>query len=214
LTIEAVLFDADGVLQRPAVRWRHAFERLLGFDAMSLDTFMRDVLAAELSVLCASAGFEDVLAAVLDRWNCSERLTDALRVLTAIEVYDDVMEAVYAAKLAQVGHPDFMVGIPLYSDVASHHDFVVQDDGAFDQTMVGFHNLARYGVRIEVRIVVHKQTWERLPKLAEYIYRNLPFVEHVAFMGLEMMGYTKTNLKRCGLIPSTTRTCLKRRCHA
>jgi len=107
----------------------------------------------------------------------------------------------YAAKLAQVGHPDFMVGIPLYSDVASHHDFVVQDDGAFDQTMVGFHNLARYGVRIEVRIVVHKQTWERLPNLAEYIYRNLPFVEHVAFMGLEMMGYTKTNLKTLWIDP-------------
>ena len=107
----------------------------------------------------------------------------------------------YAAQLAQVGHPDFMVGIPLYSDVASHHDFVVQADGAFDQTMVGFHNLARYGVRIEVRIVVHKQTCERLPKLAAYIYRNLPFVEHVAFMGLEMMGYTKTNLKTLWIDP-------------
>src|SRR3989442_1360607 len=107
----------------------------------------------------------------------------------------------YAAGLAQVRHPDFMVGIPLYSDVASHHDFVVQAIGAFDQTMVGFHNLARYGVRIEVRIVVHKQTYERLPKLAEYIYRNLPFVEHIAFMGLEMMGYTKTNLKTLWIDP-------------
>jgi len=107
----------------------------------------------------------------------------------------------YAAGLAQVRHPDFMVGIPLYSDVASHHDFVVQADGAFDQTMVGFHNLARYGVRIEVRIVVHNQTYERLPRLAEYIYRNLPFVEHIAFMGLEMMGYTKTNLRTLWVDP-------------
>jgi His-Xaa-Ser system radical SAM maturase HxsC len=107
----------------------------------------------------------------------------------------------FAAQLAQVRHPDFMVGIPLYSDVASHHDFVVQADGAFDQTMVGFHNLARYGVRIEVRIVIHNQTYERLPKLAAYIYRNLPFVEHIAFMGLEMMGYTKTNLKTLWIDP-------------
>jgi His-Xaa-Ser system radical SAM maturase HxsC len=107
----------------------------------------------------------------------------------------------YAAGLAQVSHPDFMVGVPLYSDVASHHDFVVQAHEAFDQTMVGFHNLARYGVRIEVRVVVHKQTYERLPKLAEFIYRNLPFVEHIAFMGLEMMGYTKTNLKTLWIDP-------------
>src|SRR5262249_30006233 len=30
---------------------------------------------------------------------------------------------------------------------------------------------------------------------------NLPFVEHVAFMGLEMMGYTKTNLKTLWIDP-------------
>lgn len=107
----------------------------------------------------------------------------------------------YTAKLAQVRHPNFMIGVPLYSDVASHHDFVVQADGAFDQTMVGLHNLARYRMAIEVRIVVHKQTVERLPKLADYIYRNLPFVQHIAFMGLEMMGYTKTNLKTLWIDP-------------
>jgi len=107
----------------------------------------------------------------------------------------------YAAGLAHANHPDFMVGIPLYSDVASHHDFVVQADGAFDQTMMGLHNLGRYGVRVEVRIVVHKQTYERLPRLTEFIYRNLPFVEHIAFMGLEMMGYTKTNLKTLWVDP-------------
>lgn len=98
MAIEAVLFDADGVLQRPAVRWRQAFERMLGFDAMRLDTFMRDVLGAELSVLCSSAGFEDALALVLGRWNCAERLTDALRVLTAIEVYEDVLETVQSLR--------------------------------------------------------------------------------------------------------------------
>ncbi len=107
----------------------------------------------------------------------------------------------FAARLAQVRHPNFMIGIPLYSDVASHHDFVVQADGAFDQTMIGFHNLARYRMRIEVRIVVHRQTVDRLPKLSEYIYRNLPFAEHIAFMGLEMMGYTKTNLKALCIDP-------------
>lgn len=98
MPLQTILFDADGVLQRPAVRWRDAFQRLLGFDAIRLDTFIRDVLAAELSVLCASAGFEDRLATVLDRWNCSERLAEALRVLTAIEVYDDVMEAVQSLR--------------------------------------------------------------------------------------------------------------------
>ena len=42
-------------------------------------------------------------------------------------------------------------------------------------------------------MVLHRQTVERLPFLAQFIYRNLPFVEHVAFMGLEPMGYARGN---------------------
>jgi len=42
--------------------------------------------------------------------------------------------------------------------------------------------------------VIHKQTYERLPQLAEFVARNLPFVEHVALMGLEMSGFTPKNL--------------------
>jgi His-Xaa-Ser system radical SAM maturase HxsC len=107
----------------------------------------------------------------------------------------------FAADLASVGHPDLTLGVPLYSDDAAVHDYVVQAEGAFEQTMVGLHNLARYKQRVEIRIVVHRQTYERLPKLAEFIYRNCPFTAHVALMGLELMGYTKTNLKELWIDP-------------
>lgn len=107
----------------------------------------------------------------------------------------------FAADLAAVGHPDLTLGIPLYADNPTVHDYVVQAEGAFGQTMVGLHNLARYGQRVEIRIVIHRQTYERLPKLAEFIYRNCPFAGHVALMGLEPMGYTKTNLKELWIDP-------------
>lgn len=107
----------------------------------------------------------------------------------------------FAADLASVGHPDLTLGVPLYSDDAAVHDYVVQAEGAFEQTMVGLHNLARYEQRVEIRIVVHRQTYERLQKLAEFIYRNCPFTAHVALMGLELMGYTKTNLKELWIDP-------------
>jgi His-Xaa-Ser system radical SAM maturase HxsC len=100
----------------------------------------------------------------------------------------------YARKLAAIGHPDLMIGIPLYSDIDAEHDYVVQAAGAFDQTLIGLQNLGRYGVPVEIRIVIHRQTWRRLPKLAEFIYRNLSFASHVALMGLEMMGFTVPNL--------------------
>ncbi len=96
--------------------------------------------------------------------------------------------------VARIGHPDFMIGIPLYSDLPDQHEFVVQAKGAYDQTVRGILNLKRYNQKIELRVVLHRLTIDRLPQLARFIGRNLPFVDQVALMGLEMMGYVKMNL--------------------
>ncbi|QQR80751.1 MAG: His-Xaa-Ser system radical SAM maturase HxsC [Deltaproteobacteria bacterium] len=107
----------------------------------------------------------------------------------------------FATKYASILHPDLTAGIPLYSDIDYLHDYVVQAEGAFWETINGIHNLGRLGQKIEIRIVVHKQTYERLPQLAEFIYRNMPFVNHVTFMGLEIVGYTKANLESLWIDP-------------
>lgn len=106
-----------------------------------------------------------------------------------------------AMKLAHLDHHDLMVGIPLYSELSNLHDYVVQADGAYDETLSGILNLKRYGQKVELRVVIHKVTCERLPFLAEFIVRNLHFVDHVALMGLEMMGFTKANLKTLWVDP-------------
>lgn len=95
---------------------------------------------------------------------------------------------------AEVDHPDLMVGIPIYSDISDRHDYVVQADGAFDETIRGILNLKRARQRVEIRVVIHKQTYTGLPRLAEFLARNLLFVDHVALMGLEIMGFTRANL--------------------
>lgn len=107
----------------------------------------------------------------------------------------------YARRFAAVGHPNISLGIPLYADVADVHDYVVQARGAFDQTVMGFHQAARHGIRVEVRVVLHKLTIPRLARLAEYIYRNLTFVEHIALMGLEYTGYTPRNIEELWIDP-------------
>jgi His-Xaa-Ser system radical SAM maturase HxsC len=94
-----------------------------------------------------------------------------------------------------------MLGIPLYSDIDHRHDYVVQAFGAYDQTIAGYYNLAQAGVRLEVRVVLHRQTYRRLPRLAEFIVRNLPFAEHVAFMGLEMFGFATKNVETLWIDP-------------
>ena len=61
---------------------------------------MQDFDAAERSALSVSAGFEDALASVLERWNCAGQLHEVLQILTTIEIYDDVLDAVQALRLA------------------------------------------------------------------------------------------------------------------
>jgi His-Xaa-Ser system radical SAM maturase HxsC len=108
----------------------------------------------------------------------------------------------YAAQIAAVRHPGLVFGVPVYSDLAGEHDYVVQASGAFDQTLRGLLNLARYGIRVEIRVVVHGATYLRLPQLAEFIARNLSFAEHVALMGLETIGYTRRNLAAVWVDPA------------
>lgn len=106
-----------------------------------------------------------------------------------------------AEKLGEINNNRLMLGIPIYSDFYQIHDHIVQAENAFYQTILGIHNLARYNQRIEIRIVLHKLTIPRLTRLSKYIYKNLPFVEHVAFMGLEYVGYTPHNINQLWIDP-------------
>jgi His-Xaa-Ser system radical SAM maturase HxsC len=107
----------------------------------------------------------------------------------------------FAAKYAAINHPDMMVGIPVYSDDPNLHDYIVQADGAFDETIQGIINLKRLSQKVEIRVVIHKQSVKRLKELSEFLARNLLFVDHVALMGLEMMGFTRANLDKLWIDP-------------
>ena len=84
--------------------------------------------------------------------------------------------------------------IPLYSDVADIHDRLVGIPGAFDETLEGIGNLIRLNVAVEIRLVITALNYRRLPQWAEFIYRNMPDVIHVAVMGMEPLGFARTNL--------------------
>ncbi len=99
----------------------------------------------------------------------------------------------YVKKIVQVGHEKLITSIPLYANNAADHDYIVQGKGAFDQTICGLYNAARYGLSVELRVVLHKQTIPGLLDMVDFIYRNLPFVTGVMLMGMENMGYVKKN---------------------
>lgn len=99
----------------------------------------------------------------------------------------------YVKDIIDLQHPNLVFQIPIYSDIDTMHDKIVGVNG-FASTIKAVYNLALFDQKIEIRIVIQKLNYKRLPNLAEFIYRNMPFVSHVAFMGLELEGMAKDNL--------------------
>ena len=114
----------------------------------------------------------------------------------------------FCQSVQDTANSDLMVGVSLYSDVPYVHNFMVQSPGAFDQSIRGLINMKRCGLRVEIRVVLCRQTTERLPQLARFIARNLCFADHVAFMGLELVGQAKRNEDALWVVPGTYQTAL------
>lgn len=137
------------------------------------------------------------LARVIDA--VSEHLPDThLHILTNGRTFSDPGLAML---LAERRKGSTVWAVPLYADHADLHDEVVDASAAFEETLQGLFHLGRLGARIEIRVVLHKMTVDRLAELASFIYRRLPFVEHVALMGLEPMGYAKGNREHLWIDP-------------
>lgn len=100
---------------------------------------------------------------------------------------------VVANAWAAVRHPKLSAGIPIYAAVDHIHDYVVQANGAFDETVLGVLRLKDRGQRVEIRVVLHAITAPRLRETCAWIARNLPFVDHVALMGMEHTGFAIAN---------------------
>ena len=123
----------------------------------------------------------------------------ALSLLTNGKKFEDLE---FTRSVAGIEHPNLIYCISLYSDTDTEHDRIVGIPGSFRQTVKGLHNLALFRQRIEIRVVLFRNNYQRLPSMAEFIYRNFPFVVHVAFMGMECTGLASTNLDQVWIDPT------------
>jgi len=108
---------------------------------------------------------------------------------------------VFTRRLGEIGPEKILLGIPLHSDNQLDHDLIAGADGAYSETLLGLYNLARWSFDIELRVVLSKLNYQRLPKIAHFIYRNLPFVKYISLMGLEYTGFTIKNAGRVWIDP-------------
>lgn len=104
-------------------------------------------------------------------------------------------------RIARLGLKDLIFCIPIYTDTDLEHDYIMQRKSAFEDTILGLYTLATYSLPVEIRIVIMAINYERLPQIAEYVYRNFPFVIHVAFMGMEIEGLAKRNFEHLWVSP-------------
>lgn len=94
-----------------------------------------------------------------------------------------------------------LFSIPLYGDNQFTHDSIVRIKGSFNKTIKGIFNLFKYGYRVELRVIPQEKNIIRLEKIAQFIYKNLTFVENVAFMGLENIGKAQSNIEKIWISP-------------
>ncbi|MFX7518151.1 His-Xaa-Ser system radical SAM maturase HxsC, partial [Acinetobacter baumannii] len=69
----------------------------------------------------------------------------------------------------------------------------MQQHLAFEETLEGFYVLQNYEQPIQLRIVLVKPVLENLLNLCNYIRSNLPFINEVAFIGCEPIGFALAN---------------------
>ena len=77
MQIRAVLFDADGVLQKRPAGWRSVLQEIVGPNR-DPDRFLADLFSAEDPALCGGCDFAEGLAGVLEQWDCRIALPQML----------------------------------------------------------------------------------------------------------------------------------------
>lgn len=108
----------------------------------------------------------------------------------------------FAKNVAASGKGRTLFCVSLQADTDDIHDDIVGSSGSFAKTIKGIHNLAKLYQKIEIRFVINKLNYARIPEFSKFISRNFPFVVHVAFMGMEIIGNASNNYKDIWVDPN------------
>lgn len=107
----------------------------------------------------------------------------------------------FAKAVGAAGEGFLLMGVPLHSDYERDHDIIAGAKNAYVETMQGLYNLAMQSIPIELRIVMNKLNCSRFTQMAEFIHKNLGFVNWTAFMGMERTGYAAQKADKIWIEP-------------
>lgn len=129
-----------------------------------------------------------------------------IRLLTNGRSYKDES---FVKELSAIASGHLISEIPIYDSDYRNHDYIVQARNAFHETIKGMYNCFQHELVTDVRIVLTKQNYQSLSNLVTYIYKNMPFVAHIAFMSMEYIGFAMNNFEILHINPNDYREELK-----
>ena len=125
---KAILFDADGVIQKRSILWREALGQFVHAPDQ-VDDFLADIFAAEKPCLTGHGEFENAISQVLEKWGIDDPLAETLNVWTLIEQNEEILNIALKLKaqilicLATNQNPyraDYMASQLGYNEVFDH----------------------------------------------------------------------------------------------
>jgi HAD superfamily hydrolase (TIGR01509 family) len=127
--ISAVLFDADGVIQRPTMDWSSRLASFVPTGDSSL--FVAELMEAEKPALVGKGDFRDAVADVLRRWGSDVSLEAALEPWRWFAAEPAVVELIQALRADGIG-------CHLATNQQAYRRAIMQDERGygewFDQT--------------------------------------------------------------------------------
>lgn len=99
--ISAVLFDADGVIQRSSATWQGTLMRLCNDPARG-NEFLSELFDAERHCFTGTEDFRVTLGQVLARWGSTDSVDEALAVWTLIEPDPQILEVISALRARDI----------------------------------------------------------------------------------------------------------------
>lgn len=93
MSIQAILFDADGVIQKQDPELLMKFAKRLG-NGDDEKLFLSDLFAVEKPGLSGEIDLIEVFRKTLSRWNYQEHLNELLKIWTSIEIDHEIMSII------------------------------------------------------------------------------------------------------------------------
>lgn len=106
-----------------------------------------------------------------------------------------------AKRLALTAPLDVCYCVSLHGDTAELAEQIMHCKGGWNNALHGMINLAKLKQPIEVRVVVTRRNASYLRDIALFVYRNFPFISHIAFMGQEIVGEARKNFSKIWVEP-------------